>query len=958
MIQPTHALLAPPELIEILLSLGDDEVQLRQVLSTQLPHFDDNQIASLVDELKNRVVGSMRKDTGYALRLANLILLVGELEANPTHRAVGLRAKAQALAIGRGAYHEAMVLYDEALAICRAQGDVVGEARIQVTRIWALASLGRYEEAFVAGQVAVGVLEAHGEWRSLATLTMNLGITHGRQGTYDQALVMFDRAREAYGRLGPAGERLWHHAEANRAIALRHLGDYQAAIEACETVLAWGEKQSATGQLALTRQILAMIYFSLGRYNEALDLLEVVRQVFLTEQVQHGAVSVELVRIECLIQIGRLQNVVERCQWTQDLAQELAMGQEWAMAIRLEAIAYASLRQYDQAEGLFSQARAYFAEEQNEVLVAATDLEIAIVLWHQGEMEKSYAVAEQSMFIFVEHGLLMRGAQAQLVMARSAMALARPGITQQLLNHVLLTSKKKDLLSLSYQAHYQLGQLAVQQGQFKQAIQAFDQAIDDLERLRGNLMIEYRPDFLQDKQVVYEDIVQTFVALGEAHEGLAYAERAKSTALLDLLAYRMDMGLQARSESDQPLVDELMQLREDRDRLYRHWEVLKEQQREPESALQAVVNAENQITTLWHSLLIRNADYARDAALWQVRTEPIQPYLDSDMVLLEYFTVQDKVFVFVVTADAMTVLKLETTVTQIQQFSRFFLLNLGSVPKSNPAGLPSLIRNAQQHLQRFYKALIAPIADQIAAYQELIIVPHGPLHYLPFHAFHDGDVYLIEKMATSYLPSGSSLRYCRDVQPSTKGLVAFGHSHNGHLPYTVDEAKTIGTRWQGEVFVNDEATVQKLKSETLNCRVLHLATHGEFRPDNPLFSGLALHDGWITTLDIFNLQLQTSLVTLSACQTGRNVVGGGDELLGLMRAFFAAGTASLVLSHWPVEDHSTATLMMYFYENLANGQTKAQALQSAQIALLREPTKLSHPYFWASFFLVGDSRQL
>ena len=77
-------------------------------------------------------------------------------------------------------------------------------------------------------------------------------------------------------------------------------------------------------------------------------------------------------------------------------------------------------------------------------------------------------------------------------------------------------------------------------------------------------------------------------------------------------------------------------------------------------------------------------------------------------------------------------------------------------------------------------------------------------------------------------------------------------------------------------------------------RVLHLATHADFRPDNPLFSGLALADGWLTTLDIFNLRLDASLVTLSACQTGRSVIGGGDELLGLMRSFLAAGAASLV----------------------------------------------------------------
>jgi hypothetical protein len=141
------------------------------------------------------------------------------------------------------------------------------------------------------------------------------------------------------------------------------------------------------------------------------------------------------------------------------------------------------------------------------------------------------------------------------------------------------------------------------------------------------------------------------------------------------------------------------------------------------------------------------------------------------------------------------------------------------------------------------------------------------------------------------------------------------------------------------------------------------ATHGEFRPDNPLFSGLALADGWLTTLDIFNLRLQASLVTLSACQSGQSQVGGGDELLGLMRAFLYAGAASLVLSLWAVEDRSTALLMEAFYAKLAEGWSKGAALRHAQRQFIQDGVSqgdaaqrlYKHPFFWAPFFLVGDT---
>jgi CHAT domain-containing protein len=104
------------------------------------------------------------------------------------------------------------------------------------------------------------------------------------------------------------------------------------------------------------------------------------------------------------------------------------------------------------------------------------------------------------------------------------------------------------------------------------------------------------------------------------------------------------------------------------------------------------------------------------------------------------------------------------------------------------------------------------------------------------------------------------------------------------------------------------------------------------------------------------MELNASLVTLSACQTGISVVGGGDELVGFSRAFLYAGAASLLMSLWRVEDQATARLMDRFYRDLLDGQRKSAALRQAQVALLRgeEGVRFRHPYFWAPFFLIGD----
>jgi CHAT domain-containing protein len=100
------------------------------------------------------------------------------------------------------------------------------------------------------------------------------------------------------------------------------------------------------------------------------------------------------------------------------------------------------------------------------------------------------------------------------------------------------------------------------------------------------------------------------------------------------------------------------------------------------------------------------------------------------------------------------------------------------------------------------------------------------------------------------------------------------------------------------------------------------------------------------------MQLGAELTTLSACETGMSAVWEGDELLGLACGFLYAGTPSLVVSLWTVNDRSTAQLMRRFYQGLQTGLSKARAIQEAVIEV---KAKFPHPYYWAPFILMGKS---
>jgi CHAT domain-containing protein len=111
--------------------------------------------------------------------------------------------------------------------------------------------------------------------------------------------------------------------------------------------------------------------------------------------------------------------------------------------------------------------------------------------------------------------------------------------------------------------------------------------------------------------------------------------------------------------------------------------------------------------------------------------------------------------------------------------------------------------------------------------------------------------------------------------------------------------------------------------------------------------------------DIFNLNLQTDLLTLSACESRLNTLNGGDELIGLSRACLYAGAVSLLLTLWRVADHATSQLMQVFYWKLGKeGLPKTTALREAQLALLQSQTEYAHPYYWAAFRLIGDTEKL
>jgi CHAT domain-containing protein len=264
----------------------------------------------------------------------------------------------------------------------------------------------------------------------------------------------------------------------------------------------------------------------------------------------------------------------------------------------------------------------------------------------------------------------------------------------------------------------------------------------------------------------------------------------------------------------------------------------------------------------------------------------------------------------------------------------------------------------RQVLGRLYERLLGNI-EALAGAQSLVIIPHGLLHYLPFHALYDGERHLVEQYTISYAPSAAVYSICRArsrrPRHHSQALV-LTHSQDDQLPFALAEAEAVAGVLGVPVRREAAATRAVLEAEGRRADLIHIAAHGQFRPDAALFSYIELADGPLTTADVFNLDLRAGLVTLSACETGRAVVGGGDELAGLIRAFLYAGAAGLLVSQWRVDDVATATLMTRVYQELARGTGAAAALRTAQIEAIAAEMHESgrgHPFYWAGFQVIG-----
>jgi len=935
----------------------EDEFARHRWIEECLQRFPVDELLPHLKDVSGRQY--LNSDPQIALHLVEALIYAATLTERADYRALGLIGLGDVFGV-LGRYEESIAAVDEAAEIYRALGDEVGWARTRKEWLRSSHRLGRGEAALAEADRARQILENHQVWYRAATIEYCIASVCAALGRHEEALARYDHAQAMFESLGADAELAIVPLKSNKALLLTQLGDFRAALQL------YGEIRPVNLRYDQAVDILdhnvALVHAAQGHYTRALHaytaVLESYQRTGLNFEIACAAVNM----VECYLSLNRYDEALDLANEAIEHADRYGIWNEAAQARFYGALAHARLGNSERALAMLKEAEEAFAVGGLDSQSALVVLQRAMFHLDDQQWIDALREAERAGTEFALRRMAVRQAQADLVRARASYELGDHESAARLSRSVLATSRDRDVPWLAHEGHHILGNVARARGDLDAALGAYDEAVASIERMQSSLATELRTHFLADKVRVYEDAIALSLRLSQPQRAFAYLERAKSRALVDYLAGNLEVRVKAREDTNPALLAALDRLREEHNwfynQLYRYGLGGRDDAGpalSDDALREAIREREKQIARLLERLTLeRAADLAvASAPIADVRS-PL-PELEPGTVLLEYYLSDDAGAVFVVTPAGLTVVPLAARPGEIVRLLNQWQLNLASTARAigSNGGIGGLGRNARAILAALYRALIAPVASHLAGCERLIVVPYGPTHTVPFHALHDGARYLIETMEVSVCPSSDLLRICGErPRRAERSALVVACSDGGRLPAVRDEARTVAALLPGECFVEEEATRDTLAASASRHGVVHLAAHGEARLDNPTFAHLKLADGQLSTADIFNLRLHGALVTLSACETGRSVVAGGDELIGLSRAFLHAGASTLVQSLWRVEDGSTARLMESFYRGISVGLSKGPALREAQCGLLA--ANGDHPYFWAPFQLIGD----
>ncbi|MEL0027589.1 MAG: CHAT domain-containing protein [Perlucidibaca sp.] len=737
----------------------------------------------------------------------------------------------------------------------------------------------------------------------------------------------------------------------NAQITLASQGRYDA--------LAAGLEQDARKKPLRTPDLHALCYAysKLKRYDTLLSCLDQLdRQIAAGDSesrlfgLDDATPSAQLMRAEASIDLGQYRSAASQAQqaldWyrrehSNDLDIRFQALADQVIALRLAGDRKGAAARLDELEasGLGLTGGSY--RGARAIALARANMAMGRYQAVLDALDSDFTLGLRRFFDNLNTGALFSGSQNWLwldlprafMAAQAHLELGHRDEARKGLDAILAipqASQNGEIFWLSLQSR---GRIAVADGDKALAERCWQRAIDVIEKYRSSINTEANKiGFVGDKMSVYDALIDLQVSQGKAGDALVTAERAKSRALVDLLAERQDFSPPPGTRAED-IRAALARLRQAEARA--RWQ--SDSETGSGSELEAARASLEKLAPGLDALVA-----VRSPGLAEVRR-----LLQPGETLLLYHLSPGQLHAFTLTADRVAVQSfasagLAADIADLRQ----------DLAEQSPA--------ADTLLRKLYERLIPDDLAPAKAPGKLLIVPHKSLHYVPFAALRGPKGYLLEQWAIRVLPSAGLLPY---LPPARTGygdnLVILGNPDLGDasqdLPSAEQEARAIASQTGStHLLLRAEASKSALRAAATEATALHVASHGEFRGDHPMESALFLapdqrSDGRLTVADLYQLRLNARLVVLSACETGLGSIASGDDVVGLVRGFLYAGAGAIVSSLWQVDDSATSELMTDFYTRLPTSGSR-DAMRQAQLDLrARHP----HPFFWSAFFVTG-----
>lgn len=864
-------------------------------------------------------------------------------------------------------FEQAIPLLKTAYQLYQEQGQMQQSALSGLLLGIVYKNLGQLEPSLEYVQEALAFYEQSGDPVGMADSLNQIGLIYQVQADMDRALDAYRQALPHYQKAEDRGGEAYTFN--NMGVVYDRLGQYQQALDHYNRALPlWRDVEDGYGE-ATTLNNIGVIYDHLGEYDQSLQAYE---KALLTYRTLKDGLGMA----RTLNNMGLYYDAVELPQqaltyYERALSLWQEVGDRKGKASTLNNMGYvwAAQGQWEKSLGYYERALPLWQEVGDRKGKASTLNNMGYVYANQGKPEQALEYYQQALSI------------------RQAIG-----------------DRPKEALSL-----YRIAQVQQEQGQLEGALETLKPAIAIIEDLRIKVASqELRTSFFASKQDYYEFYIdllmqlhQQFPQKGYDAQALQVSEQARARSLLDILAEAqgdVSAGVNPTLLEQKKRLQQQLSLQEER-----RIQILSRShsQREAQEIEETIKTLLDQYRAVQALIRVSSPRYAALTQPQPLTLEEIQTQvLDEETLLLEYFLGKKRSYLWLVSSTGIKTYELPGRET-LEQSARDFRDAL-TIPIQR-------IRRKVMEKTAFAlsEQILGPVAEELGD-KRLAIAAHGALQYVPFAALAVPDLPeytpLIAHHELVHLPSASTVAILRrETQgrsraPKTLAVLAdpvFGQNDGrvsstsrgkaqplppdlersakesgvlfDRLPYTQQEAESIlalvptPERLEGFGFrANRELAISQ---ELSQYQIIHFATHGLLNSTNPALSGLVFSlvnpdgeplNGFLRLHDIFNLNLPSELVVLSACETGLGQNIKGEGLIGLTRGFMYAGSPRLVVSLWSVDDQATAKLMIDFYQTLLKeGKPPSQALREAQLKMW-ETNQWWQPYYWAAFTLQGE----